>query len=308
MSFPVEVDATWVNDPTGTGDPEYDAADLRRADAALVAGDGTSALGVLGGIASHSEDSLAVTVDGSDVVTVKAGAAIIPGDAVAGTGTYRAGIGATTTGNLAARHATNPRIDLVVFRAMDPDVVGAHTSRRGRVEIIAGTPAGSPVAPAKPSLSVELARITVPATGGGAASVDATRRVRTAALGGKISVATAARLPAAAAVGQDALALDTLREYMWTGALWQPKRLTGTRTVTFTSVSSSSVLVDFDEPFAAAPDVQVNIASSVAETRGWLARATAITTTGFTLFVSSADGSVGTWGGRVVKWLATPTT
>lgn len=169
MAFPVDVDGTWVNGPT------FDAAELRRADAAMFAS---------AGIAS----GLGVTVDGSDVVTVAAGQVVISGeDAVTGTGVYRAGIGAAVTGALTARNATNGRIDLVVFRQLDSDVVGTHTGKTARIEVIAGTPSATPAVPAKPSMAVELARITVPASGGGAASVNSTNRTYASAVSAPLS-------------------------------------------------------------------------------------------------------------------------
>ena len=159
------VDGTWTNSPT------YDAAELRRADAAMFAS---------AGVAS----GLAVSVDGSDVVTVTRGQAVISGDdAVAGTGVYRAGIGSSVTGSLEARDATNSRIDLVVFRQYDTDVVGSHGKFASEIEIIKGTPSATPAVPSKPSMAVELARITVPASGGGAASVNSANRVAAKAAG-----------------------------------------------------------------------------------------------------------------------------
>jgi len=301
-----DVDATWANAPGPTDPPEYDAADLRRADAALVAGAGVSGFNPLGGIAAHDADSLAVTVDGSDNLTVQPGTVIIPCDAVAGGGVYRAGLPASYSEALPARHATNSRIDLVVFRMLDTDVVGTHPARTGRVELIAGTPAGSPVVPTKPTLAVELARITVPATGGGAATVNSTFRVYTAALGGKIRVSSAARLPSDAVPGQDAIALDTRREYQWTGTIWEPKKVTGTKLVSFTALSLFTVRVDFGETFADAPTVVTNIGSTAGGTQRWTSRAYGIDTTGFGLLVAPGDGVAATWANVPVGWLATP--
>jgi hypothetical protein len=149
----------------------YDAGELRRADAALV-----STAGITTG--------LSVSVDGSDVVTVTAGQVIISGeDAVTGTGVYRAGIAASATGSLEARDATNGRIDLVVFRQYDTDVVASHPRRASEIEVITGTPSATPGVPTKPSMAVELARITVPKYGGGAATVDASHRTYARAAG-----------------------------------------------------------------------------------------------------------------------------
>lgn len=218
MPLPVSMDATWLN-----GSTSFNAQELRRADAAEFNGDGT-AFGVRGGIVRHGDNSLAVTVNASDVVTVQPGAVVVPGNSGVGNGCYRSALGAADTGNLTARNATNPRIDLVVFRVLDDDVVTTHDAYTGRIEIIAGTPAASPVVPALPSLAVELARITVPATGGGTATVDSSHRQYASAVSADLVVASFARLPTSAAKWQKAIALDTGLEYVWTGTAWEPDR------------------------------------------------------------------------------------
>lgn len=225
MAFPSIVDSTWVN----SAGVSLNAGELRRADAAAFAGAG-SALGVGGGVVRHGDTSLAVSVDGSDVVTVQPGAVLIPGNAVAGTGCYRSGLAAAITGALGARHASFSRIDLIVFRQLDTDVVGTHTAFTARVDVVPGIPSGSPGAPALPSMAVELARITVPPTGGGTGTVDSSFRTFATAIGGAIVVPSLARLPGAAAVWQRAIALDTGLQYEYDGTSW--KRVGAWRTYT----------------------------------------------------------------------------
>ena len=215
MPLPISMDATWLN-----GSVAFNAQELRRADAALLGGDGT-AFGVRGGIVRHGDNSLAVTVNSSDVVTVQPGAVVIPANSGVGNGAYRAALGAAETGNLAARNATNPRIDLVVFRVLDTDVVGSHGAFTGRIEVIAGTPAASPVAPALPSLAVELARITVPASAGGSATVDSSNRLYSTVPGGVLTVASFSKLPASAPKWQRAVLLDTGLRYVYSGSAWE---------------------------------------------------------------------------------------
>lgn len=217
MVLPVSVDATWLN-PASV---QLNAQELRRADSALFNGDG-SAFGVLGGIVRHGDLSLAVTVNASDVITVQPGAVVVPGNAGVGNGCYRTALGAADTGNLLARNATNPRIDLVVFRVLDTDVVGTHGAYTGRVEVITGTPAAAPVVPALPTLAVELARITVPAAAGGTATVDSSFRTFAVALGGTLPVATFARLPTTDVKWDTAVAVDTGIRYLWNGTGWSP--------------------------------------------------------------------------------------
>lgn len=199
------VDATWDTGVT------MDASELRRADTAMFLGDGSNN-GVRGGICRHGSTSLGVTVNGSDQVTVQAGAAIIP--AATGLGVYRTSLGAATSAvALTARNATNPRIDLVVIQV---------TGTNATVKTIDGTPAASPSAPALPAQHIELARLTVPQVAGGAVTVDSSFRTFATALGGRILVPTLARLPGSGNIlGQDALALDTGVEHVWDGSAWQ---------------------------------------------------------------------------------------
>jgi hypothetical protein len=150
MAFPVNLKSTYVGN---AGNPvTLSNGDQRRALSAAFAGLGT-AFGVGGGVTRHGDTSLAVTVDGSDNVTVQAGAVVIPGDAVAGTGCYLSALGAATTNALAARDATNPRMDLIVFRQMDTDVVGSHGAYTARIDTVVGTPSATPAAPTKPSMA-----------------------------------------------------------------------------------------------------------------------------------------------------------
>lgn len=216
MPLPVSMDATWLD-----GAVQFNGQELRRADASLWTGEGSTPLGVWGGITRHSDTSLAVTVNASDLITIQPGACVIAGNAGVGNGAYRTALGAAETGQLAARSATNPRIDRVIYRVLDTSVVGSHGAYTGRIEVLTGTPAASPAVPALPTLAIELARITVPATGGGVATVDSSWRPYAAAIGGILPVATAARLPATPnAKWLKAVAIDTGREYTWNGAAW----------------------------------------------------------------------------------------
>jgi len=207
------VDATW---DTGVA---MDAAELRRADTTMFLGDGSNN-GVRGGIVYHGQFSMAVDVNGSDQVVVTSGACVIP--AATGLGVYRTSLSATTgLVNIAARNATNPRIDLVVVQ-----VAGASAI----VKTIDGTPAASPTAPALPAQHIELGRINVPATGGGAVTVDLSFRTFATGLGGTLYVPTAARLPGSGNIhAQRAVVLDTNIEYTWRAATsaWEIQKADG---------------------------------------------------------------------------------
>lgn len=201
------VDATWDTGVT------MDASELRRADSAMFLGDGSNN-GVRGGIVYHGPTSLGVTVNGSDQVTVQGGAFVIP--AATGLGVYRGSLGAATSAvALTARNATNPRIDLIAIQVNGTAAV---------VKTVDGTPSSSPVAPALPAQHIELARVTVPATGGGAVTVDSTWRSYASSIGGRLLAPAAARLPGSGNIlDQRATALDTGMEYRWNGSTWVPR-------------------------------------------------------------------------------------
>lgn len=206
------VDATWDTGVT------MDASELRRADTAMFLGDGSNN-GVRGGVVYHGPTSLGVTVNGSDQVTVQAGAFVIP--AATGLGVYRGALqSATAAVGVAPRNATNPRIDLIVIQA---------TGTNATVRTIDGTPGAAPAAPALPAQHIEIARVTVPAVGGGAVTVDSSWRAYATSLGGTLFVATLARLPGSGSIlGQKAVALDTGVEHRWNGTAWIVEIATGT--------------------------------------------------------------------------------
>jgi hypothetical protein len=205
-----DVDATWVN-PAAV---QYDAGELRRADAAMFL-----ASGIVRG-----NNALAVSVDGSDQVSVSPGSVVIPGDAVAGTGVYRAGLSSAVTAQLQPRDATYSRLDRVIFRQLDTDVVGSHGAYTGRVEVLTGEPAAVPQAEQLPLMAVNLAVLTVPAEGGGAVTVDNSRRTYAAAAGGVIAVGAPALLTEAAFLAvpvlSRAVTLSDGAAWTFDGAAW----------------------------------------------------------------------------------------
>jgi hypothetical protein len=109
--------------------------------------------------------ALAVTERGAGAnmsVDVAAGVAWIKGDdSSASQPCYRVYNDATKNLTVTAADATNPRIDLVIAEVRDAAFSGVSTDWRLRV--VAGTPAGSPSAPATPSNAIVLARLSVPA-------------------------------------------------------------------------------------------------------------------------------------------------
>lgn len=92
-------------------------------------------------------------------VEVSPGRAVVDGDDIANQRAYFAVSEETVELPVPAADPTNPRIDLVVLRVLDSDagVVGDEA----QIELVEGTPAGSPTPPAVPDTAIPLAQIAV---------------------------------------------------------------------------------------------------------------------------------------------------
>jgi hypothetical protein len=115
------------------------------------------------GVVPSSAEALQVTETGptSLAVQVSTGAAVIL-DTRGATGSNKflamSGAAAALV-TLTTADATNPRIDRIVLRVRTTELGDASTS--GSVEVVSGTPAGSPVAPATPTGAISLATVAV---------------------------------------------------------------------------------------------------------------------------------------------------
>jgi hypothetical protein len=127
---------------------------------------GTQALWATTGIINSA--SLAVTQNSPAglSVLVASGWAAIVGTTQANMGTYTTYNDATTVLSITTANPTNPRIDLVCATVRDAYYTGAYNDVI--LQVIAGTPAGSPVAPSLPANSISLATVAV---GAGATSI-----------------------------------------------------------------------------------------------------------------------------------------
>jgi hypothetical protein len=105
--------------------------------------------------------SLAITQNSPAGMSVRAasGWAAVVGTTQANMGVYTFYNDATTTLTVTTADPTNPRIDLVCATVRDAYYTGAFNDVI--FQVIAGTPAGSPVAPTLPANSISLARIAV---------------------------------------------------------------------------------------------------------------------------------------------------
>jgi hypothetical protein len=137
--------------------------------------------------------SMAVTANspvGMSVLVASGWAAIV-GTTQANMGTYTCYNDATDTLTITTADPTNPRIDRVVVTINDAYYTGS--TNNVVFSVLAGTPAGSPTAPATPANSMSLATIAVAA---GALSISSgnitdTRVLTTTNLPGDISAVTA---------------------------------------------------------------------------------------------------------------------
>jgi len=114
------------------------------------------------------DTSLAVTQNspaGMSVLVASGWAAIV-GTTQANMGTYVGYNDATTVLTVTTADPTNPRIDRVCMTVQDAYYTGSLNDVI--LQVVAGTPAGSPVAPALPANSISLATVAV---GAGATSI-----------------------------------------------------------------------------------------------------------------------------------------
>jgi hypothetical protein len=92
-------------------------------------------------------------------VSIAAGWAIVVGNFTSNMGAYSIYNDAAVTGTITTADATNPRIDRVCLTVSDSAYTGS--TNTVAVNVVAGTPAGSPVAPATPTNSISLATVLV---------------------------------------------------------------------------------------------------------------------------------------------------
>ena len=106
-------------------------------------------------------NDLAVSQSATPAMTVSiaAGWAVIVGDYTSNMGAYSVFNDAAVTGTITAANPTNPRIDRVCLTINDSAYTGV--TNNVVVNVVAGTPAGSPVAPATPTNSISLATVAV---------------------------------------------------------------------------------------------------------------------------------------------------
>ena len=172
----------------------------------------TQALWATTGIINST--SLAVTANSPVGMSVRvaSGWAAIVGTTQANMGTYVGYNDAQVTLTITTANVTNPRIDLVCMTVNDSFYSGS--TNNVVLQVVAGTPAGSPVAPSLPANSISLATVAVAA---GALSINSGNITDTRVLvttnipeSGDISSVTAGNgLSGGGSSGAVSLAIDT---------------------------------------------------------------------------------------------------
>lgn len=147
--------------------PTYNGIDDRQADTVLFAGPSAGQVfsGVVGGTVSVV--GTAITIAPLEYI-MNGGSA--PGSEGVYRGVFLAGDSANLSKTLTAAHATLDRIDTIRVRVYNHNADGSGR-REHVIEYQAGTPASSPVKPALPVTSYEIATILVPHSGGGSPAV-----------------------------------------------------------------------------------------------------------------------------------------
>jgi hypothetical protein len=121
----------------------------------------TQAIWASSGVARTNDLLVSASSPAAMTVSVAAGWAAILGTYQANMGVYIAYNDAATTATITAANPTNPRIDLVCITVSDAAYTGALNTVA--INVVAGTPAVSPVVPSTPTNSIALARVAVAA-------------------------------------------------------------------------------------------------------------------------------------------------
>lgn len=176
-----------------------------------------------GGVHPSSGQSFLVTQAGSPNMTVlvESGLVSIPGTLSGTQGNYLVCNDAQVTLSITAAHATLPRIDIVVVNIRDSQYSGV--SNDAQMQVIAGTPASSPVAPSAPDNSITIAQIAVGAAVTSITNANITDvRFYIAAVGGVINARTEATRPGSTEIveGQPVWTMDNNKLWLWDGSAY----------------------------------------------------------------------------------------
>lgn len=182
----------------------HTAGQMRNYVSAFIAGTNGSATSLIARCGVHRDlgGQLGVGQTGSPsmAVTVDTGAAWVPGTESATQGCYGVFNDASVTLSITTAHATLPRIDIVQIRVRDSFYSGVNND--AVLDVKAGTPNSSPVAPAADANALVLAEVLV---GAGVTSIVSgnitSKRKWLTATGGIMQANLTADLPASSDIG-----------------------------------------------------------------------------------------------------------
>ena len=179
----------WVDDPAMDAQTPFRTYDV----GTRVINVGTAAANQVAGGVFPGLGAMGVTAPGGMTVGVNAGYCCVPNSSSPLQGGYIFGLMQSQTLTIAAADPQNPRIDLVVANVAD---LGSNASA-AYVQVITGTAAATPSAPAVPANSITLASVSV---AGASTSVTASaitdERSYVVAPGGILPIQDAASAPA----------------------------------------------------------------------------------------------------------------
>lgn len=202
-------------------------------------------------------------------VTVDIGTVYVAGSEAQGQGLYVCTNSTTTDVAVTASHASLARIDIVIMRVYDTQYSGA--LNQSALEVIAGTPAASPVAPSTPNNSVVLANVAVGAGVTTIVNANITDRRPYMSMG-TIPVPTFADLPTVTWDGMTAYvrAEDTL--YTCHGSTWTRDYKRGTPVGFVASATSTAAFGATETVFTTAPSAtyKANTAYRLSIELGWV--------------------------------------
>ena len=121
----------------------------------------TQALWATSGVARTGDLAVTASSPAAMTVSVAAGWAVILGTYQSNMGAYVAYNDAAAVATITAASPSLPRIDLVCITVSDAAYTG--TLNTVAINVVAGTPAASPVVPATPTNSIALAQVAVAA-------------------------------------------------------------------------------------------------------------------------------------------------
>lgn len=206
------------------GGPSYNGRALRQAQSAYLSGaSATRPLGVHSGVRPGTPTTTVEVTSTTWTVHPHAGA--IDAQAAAEASGYLYAFDADVTGAMTAADGTNARKDILYVRVDDPAEGDGTSVPAVAVGYLAGSPSGTPAAPALPARSMLLGEVLVPKAGGGSPSVTWKAPAAVAA-GAPVPVASQAERDALAEYAglqvvrlDDAAAVET-----WDGTVWRSNR------------------------------------------------------------------------------------